>query len=597
VSEPVPSPAGFPVLRRLLIAFLATLTLLAAVAWVGPAVMPQRTVQSVAAALLGRALGYPVVIAGEADLSLLPTLLVEAREVSALAGGGKDTPVLFDIPHLVARADALSVLFSRIHVEALHLERPILRLAVDARGGKNWQRAQAPAAARDRGSAFEPDHEWGIWRELRIDSVKITGGRVIFQDRRAGRRIVAEEVSLASSNPVNTDDGPGFLISGGGLVNGERFTLKFETGPVSKFLSGDRLPVVIGLNGAPLEFRFQGGAAKRQFFVAEGTASLHVDDLNRADAWLGGVFAAPVAGPLDVNARIAMNGPRLAFEDIALRAGESRAKGAAVFSGGAGDGLRIEANLETDVLNLAPFVPTAGSPGGLNFPAMLMPRNAKGALRLSWSDLRYADVRLGGGDARVTLGAGRHVLDAKLRLADFFRGEAEGRLRLGLGEGMTSLQMNFTARKVAAQEFLAAAAEGAPFTGLTDVSMELLSVGGSTREVIAALRGRGKFNVRDGEILESNLVRHLSGGEADSLPFRQLVGSFAVRQGILSGEDLLLRSANLSLLGAGEIDLAENRIDMELRSLDPARGSGGGLRPVKPFHLQGTLAAFEILPQ
>lgn len=272
--------------------------------------------------------------------------------VAAVVAADQAAPVLFDIPLIRVEIDTPGVVLSRIHILTLRMTGPVVRLSIDKAGRANWRRRSAAVVPE----AVRPDHDWGICRELQVDSIEVTDGRVLFDDRRTGYRVNAEKVGLTSSNSVNTPDGPGLLLGGGAVVNGERFAMKFETGQVSKFISSDRLPVVVDVVGAPLAFRFQGGAARRQFFVVEGAATLTVGDLARFDQWLGRPFASPVAGPFSLSAHVTANGPRVLVEGISARAGASEATGA-VWLRRDGAGRRIiDAELRADVLDLTPLL-------------------------------------------------------------------------------------------------------------------------------------------------------------------------------------------------------------------------------------------------
>ncbi|MBT6886299.1 MAG: AsmA family protein [Rhodospirillaceae bacterium] len=600
MSEPVISPAGFPLLRRLLIALTAAISFIILAGFAAPIVLPPSAVKSISGFVLSRALGYPVHIAGDAKISILPSLVLEATGISATVGGTKDTPVLFDIPLLSFEADALPLLFSRIHVRKLHIEKPELRLALDRFGQANWRSGGFPdATLAGRNRELRPDYDWGQWTELRVQSVEIRDGRVIYQNRQNNRRIIAEKVSLSSSNPVNTTGGPGFLMDGGAVINGETFALKFETGPISKFLSGDRLPIVIDARGAPLRFLFQDGAAKRQFYVGEGNINLHIRDLAPIAVWLGGLFASPVSGQMALTAHINVHGPRLSVENIDLKAGKARGKGAAVFTNETDGRTKIDASFETDTLDLTPFISIDIAKDGETEVAhrisTLLPHASLGTMRVRWNNLRFRQAELGAGDAKVVLAAENRRIDTEITFTNIYRGTGDGHLQIGMAEGMTSLRFDLSVRRFATKPFFAATTGAVPIKGQADISVELLSVGGTFNEIIAALSGTGKFNVRNGEIVADNLVRHLAEDDRTTLAFQQLVGSFNVRSGILSGRDMLMRSQGLSLVGEGEIALTENSVDIELRSLDTSRPKGKGLRPVKPFRVEGSLASFDVI--
>ena len=81
------------------------------------------------------------------------------------------------------------------------------------------------------------------------------------------------------------------------------------------------------------------------------------------------------------------------------------------------------------------------------------------------------------------------------------------------------------------------------------------------------------------------------------MPFSQMVGSFSVSQGIIRGEDLLLRSPRMSLIGQGGIDLARNAVSVDLRALETVEGAAKARRLIKPFRVEGTLSGIEITAQ
>jgi len=581
-----------------MITLVATLAVVVALAFAAPLLLPAPAAKSIAGAMLGKVLGHPVKIAGKAEISLLPTFRLDVEGISAVASDVPEAPLLFDIPRIRVEAEALPILFSRIHIRTIHAEGPVLRLNIDSKGRSNWRRHAEPVRSAVA-AGFQPDHDWGLWNELRIDSIKISDGRAYFQNDKSGRRISAQGIILSSSNPINTDGGPGFLMHGDAVVNGEHVGLKFETGPIRKFLSGDRLPVVGELSSEALKFRYQGAAAKRQFFVSEGALTIKADDLAVVEQWLGRLLHAPVSGGLEVTARVDINGPRLSFDDVLVRMDGNETKGAVIVSVDGRGKTHIAATLTADTFDLTPFVPliqrSDGAVSAPNFLSLMIANEFNGTLGIHWDGLKYAGLKTGAGNAKIVLGGRNRRLDVEISIAKLYQGRGKGRLQFGVSEGMSSLKLGFNARKVDVGEFLAdALGEPPSLSGHVDWSVELFSVGGTAAELVAALYGQGQFNLTRGDIHDGKLINHLMDGGSDRFAYDQILGSFSIRQGIISGDDLLLRAPNVSLVGAGQIDLAGNRVNVDLRSLSAPGRNTATLKTVTPFKIEGTLAAMEF---
>jgi uncharacterized protein involved in outer membrane biogenesis len=575
-------------LRRLITSLLIFLGLTVSAITGGPHMLPQTTLNNLTAAILERGLGYAVTIAGPSELALFPTFRLHARGVSARASSGsvKDTPALFDLGAVVIEIDTVSLLYNRVRINLVRLESPVLRLHVDADGRKNWQRRKIDQPNR------EPPHldrDWGWWNEFDIAEVELRNARVLMVDRTRRWRLEAENIGLASSKPVNTTSGPGFALAGSARINGESLSLRIETGAISKALAGGRFPVVFDMQGATMALRYQGAAAKRQVFVSEGTLSLRIPDIPHFQQWLG--TASPlttVGGSLSAAAQLDISGDRYTLSNIDLNWPGSEVRGDISASLRNDSTLAVDGDLHIDTLDF-------GALGGetvLASAAAFLPDKLTGQVTIDWQRFRRANLEAGQGRAllKFTTGTERWTIEATTE--HLYGGRGKASIRWGMAEGMASLKAGFRLSRVDAGKVLARGENRSPIAGTADVSLDLFSVGGTPEELLAALGGQGRFNVINGTLLDPGLVRYLSGG-ADSLSFSQLLGSFEIGQGIGSTKDLLLRTSNMSLVGAGEVDLAKAYVNIDLRSI--TRASTSSNRPaVKPFRIEGPIAALTI---
>ncbi|MBT6094109.1 MAG: AsmA family protein [Rhodospirillaceae bacterium] len=578
-------------MRRLLIALPVVLVFFALIIVFGPTVMPQPTLNKMVAAVIEQTLDHPVAIAGDAELTLFPTFRLNAKGVSAraLTGGGKDTPALFDVGAVTVEIDAVSLLYNRVRVNLIRFDNPVVRLHVDADGQANWRarKSQQPEIKRP-----QLDRDWGWWNEFDLSKVELRGGRLLMVDRTRNWRLEAERIGLASSKPLNTTSGPGFALAGSARINDEPFTLRFETGAISKVLAGGRIPVVFDMQGAIGALRYQGAAAKRQVVVSEGSLSIRIPDFPRFQRWLGRSQAGPpTGGGIKASAQLDISGDRLTVSNIDLG-----------WPGGAGRGdisaslrsdgtLALDGELHMDTLDLSAL----GGEAALAGAAAFLPEKLIGRIKVDWQKFVRSGLRAGAGKAQInfTTGAERWSIEASTE--KLYGGRGQANIRWGIAEGMASLKAAFRLSRVNTEELLTGLAGNSPIEGTANVSIDLFSVGGTSREMLAALGGKGRFNVTTGTLLDPGIVRRLS-DQQKPLPFSQLLGSFRVGQGIVRTDDVLLRTAGMSLVGAGEVDLAESYVNIDLRSI--ARQNNSTDRPaIKPFRIEGPLTSLSTARQ
>ena len=114
-------------------------------------------------------------------------------------------------------------------------------------------------------------------------------------------------------------------------------------------------------------------------------------------------------------------------------------------------------------------------------------------------------------------------------------------------------------------------------TGLLDTSMDLRSRGNSEQAWVDQLNGSIDFALHKGVLLDANLERQLCIGiatlnrkqlAADSgskdTAFNDLRGSFKIRNGVASNQDLRVAIPGLSVKGKGDIDLRVLSLDYNL---------------------------------
>ena len=583
MGDTMMSPSGTVAIRRMFFGLGGLVTAIVFGLFLFPYLLPASVEKSFVSGALENVFQRPVIISGDASFSLLPKVRLSAESIVIHADENGDRPVLFDIASLHLQAGALALLSNTLAIDRLSIDRPILRLNRDRAGKVNWISAQSSPAS---GALKKPDYDWGWWHDFRIGDVHLNGGRFIFDDRLLGRRISGDNANLRAMISPVTGANDGLSIDGGMEVNGEPVRLRLDLGSMKKFLSGGRMPVVAEISAVPLNIRYQGTMANRQYIVTEGQVSVDAPSINRLEDWLGQIFSSPLNGGLIWKSRFFTNGNRTAFEDMRLDMGDGRYSGNLRLDAGI-DGYKLEGAIIATELNLGAL--STMIPGFRSFDGV------GGGLHLEWGRGSYGDLQFGKGELSVALIPKKQRISLDLARMTLYDGRASGQISIARGEGMTSLDASFDLSRVNAGDLLEALRASTPITGDANVRLGLFSVGRDTKEMLAALRGQGEFNIVRGTVTNADLTEHLRIANREALEFSQLIGSFSINQGVIEGRDLLLKAPHLSLIGDGAVDLSRGEIDIHLQSLLRAKGGDGGdVQKIRPFRLRGTLGKIEI---
>lgn len=252
------------------------------------------------------ALGLEVAIGGGIQLSLLPQLQFEARDVTVANLPGRPAPHLAEIGLLEFEISYLGLLRGKLEIDALEIERITLWIENDP----NAQIAAVTAAAP------EPETEG---QELRfsIGSVDLRQGLLHYQsgDREAPLSARLETLSLEARGIHDP-----FQFSARGEFEGRRFDLAGELGPLGNLY--EAVPYPVELHG-----RFQDAT-----FQLRGTAGqpTRLRDLDLAisgelpalpkiyDAFFEPDPRVPQTGPISFAGRIVRKDGPVAIEELSI---------------------------------------------------------------------------------------------------------------------------------------------------------------------------------------------------------------------------------------------------------------------------------------
>lgn len=577
---------GASLLKRLFTGVTATAIAVIALLFAGPHFVPQSFEKSAIEKSLSYLLGYAVKIKGNTSFRLLPTFFVHAKDLIVLGSNttNPDQTVMADIAAFELELGVFAFLADEIEIIKLHIITPQIRLMRDPSGDDSWDQDVTSVM-----SIKKPDLDWGWWQDMQIGDVQIANGRFMYSDPAKGQKIAGDHLNLQAFISSATGAGKGVSVNGSANVNGETVEVRVDIGAVEKLLTGGRLPVVAKLSSAFGLVSYQGAIAKRQYLVSDGRFGIEAPNIGTLEKWLGPLFDTAIDGGLKVTGRLSANGSRIAIDDLAFAAGENQISGKVLLTKGI-NGQQVDADLYLSNFDLQPFLTI-----GLN-PSYL--KKVHGIIKANWSRMSYGPVVSGPGEITFILKSNPRRIDIALPSTEIFGGQGRANVQLAMGEGMTSFKGQLELNRINAETLLEHFGNLAMFSGHGDLRLNLFSVGGNFDELLTALQGSGDFNLLGGQVHDEVLAEYLMKGSPGSVPFTQMIGSFSVHQGIIEGNDLLLKAPDLSLVGDGVIDLARDVVDVRLHSLSANKTKKGDDKLIiRPFRINGTLSELELNPE
>ena len=177
-------------------------------------------------------------------------------------------------------------------------------------------------------------------------------------------------------------------------------------------------------------------------------------------------------------------------------------------------------------------------------------------------------------------------LSADFKEIALYGGQGSGQLDVEVDDGAPRISEQFRLEGLKARPFLKDAAGFERLEGTASARVSLKTRGRSQRELVQNLDGEGQATFVDGAIVGINIagmVRNVARrsraarGEERKTDFAELSGTFRIRNGILSNDDLWLQAPALRVAGSGQLDLPRRTVDyrVEPKAAPTLEGQGG----------------------
>ncbi|MEN7342932.1 MAG: AsmA family protein [Pseudomonadota bacterium] len=575
---------------------------------------------------LGEATGRTVTLDGELTLSVFPWLAIETTSVTVSnAPGFGDAPML-SIGRARAGVRLGALLSGKVDVDTVTISDLQLRLAVDSRGGTNWQDLagdqSTSATSAEAAPSDVPDisvaginienalieyRDAGTGADYQLREFDMRLGGVDFNqpvpitasfaftsaaDELTGRaevdtRVVFERDAEGVLNAVALSDSEfagevtmpalaaaqSFRLSAASITAGAgadaSLTLddaKFEFGGVEASLS---------LTGTSAPMRLNGAFAVSPFSPREVMETLTgtVLDLTDADA----MQAASLSGQL------ALTDDSAALTDLDLAIDATTLTGRLSVAGFSAPAIRFD--LAGSAINLDGYLPPAdeevSDDAGDNLAESALPvdliqgLDARGEFRMRevvLGDLPFNDLSVGlvvGGDKARLAPIQATVLNGGYT-GDVIIDASGDTPRLSLNETVDGLDMGALAKLLYEKDNIEGTLAG---------NFKLSGRGTRLSEVRRSLDGDVVFSLTDGALIGTDIWYQIRRARAafrqEAQPpapnparteFTELRGSATVSNGVARNDDLFAALPFLQLTGSGSADLADGTVDYTMQA-------------------------------
>ncbi|MGY9048288.1 hypothetical protein P775_20345 [Puniceibacterium antarcticum] len=526
--------------------------------------LPAERLGRIAADQLSAQIGRDVSL-GDVSVSFWPVLGIDAGGIRIANADWSDAGAMLTADRAEIGVEPLSVLSGNLRFRSIRVIAPTILLQRNGDGAVNWDLG---ADTGGDASASLPDFS--------LDALSITGGGLRYL---AAGQTPVEIRNLELTLAWPDRGGPATLKAGfSPAAEPVAVTAQIES-PVA-FLTG-------AVSGMDLELSTLGGTGRfegQAGMAMEATGRLNLA-LSNTEQFLSALGQPSVVLPeglgqsLSATTQIALaQDGSLSLREGDLTLDQNRLSVSADIR--PGDVPHISAQIRGETLELPTFAGVDGAQSASGWPTDRLDASALGTfdgdITVELDRLVVGGFRFGQSLARMTVDQSRAVFD--IEKMQGYQGILSGQFiannRAGLSVGGT-----LKAEGMELRDLLEDAADVKKFTGKADAQLQFLGSGQSVDAIVRSLSGNGSLRAGPGVISGMDLDAVFRGGLPGSgtTVFDDMTASFAIENGVLRNDDLVLDLPVLAASGAGKVDLGAQSLDYLVTGTSAEARNGRGL--------------------
>ncbi len=474
-------------------------------------------------------------------------------------------PLMAQIGHAQLHVDVMALLQKKLKIVAFEVNRADIQLETGAGGETNWSFESKKAALSEGEAKTEQKKKDAGASSLTLDVQSVT-----ISDSRVGVKGKDGALSLYDIPKLTLVSGAkGVRIHYSGLVAGVVSDLAIVGGRLEAVM-GASWPFNMQAVYGDLKFDARGSLVDHikkivldDFLLVAGSSKAHgalTVALNGARPLITGSVQSPHLNPSDFT--------------FAQRSKDDAEK--------AGPGEKTEAKKSSNLFSRKPL-----ALGGL--------RAVDLDLKVTLAELVMGLTTIKDVVSPVDLRQGRLVLTPFTMLVA--GSKTEGGLTLDASQSVAHVATNVKAQTIDLSRLFKMGGIESFIAGKSDFAMNLTTSGSSLHEWASYANGSLDVSMKAGNISPSEL-KQMAGalldvfapgvGSLTSTGVKCMVARYQVTNGLMETKGLLIDTDMTTIAGSGYINLADERINMNLRTKPKGVGLGSALPPMKIY---GALAA------
>ncbi len=338
-------------MKKLSVALLGLVVILVVAVLVGPNFIDWNAQKGRITAEVERLTGRKLIIDGDLSLTILPAPAFSAARVRFANVEGGSAPSMIELESLDVRVALIPLVQGQVEVERIDLVRPEILVEVLPDGRGNWEISGPDRAAPGTGADESGDGGGGFFDKVRLQSVRISDGTLIYRDATAGR-----EERIAGLNAeimAGSLNGP-FRVTGDAVARGIKTAFEVTVGQLVT-QGATSLNVRLELPDAGAEARFGGADSRHPDGVSlRGRLKVEGGNLAALTALLAGAGPGSGSGisaqPFSVETEVSVDLQQATASELIFRLGDTSVDGEVRVKLGAP--LDVRVNLSASRLDL-----------------------------------------------------------------------------------------------------------------------------------------------------------------------------------------------------------------------------------------------------
>lgn len=530
--------------------------------------LPTDRIVALATERFESASGRALIIEGDVRPSLWPTLGLSVNTVQIENSDWAGPSPMLEAERVSIGVDP-TTLFGEVKITSIVIERPIIRLATDETGRKNWEFGKSGAAGPSDQSGGDTAASLPT-----LDGANVKDGTLIFQS--ANRPVVQlDNIDATAAFPDST--GP-LELTVSGRIDAADFQLDGAIGEFANFVGGQMVPVDIGLSTSDANAAFSGAGGLAPLKL-EGALSAEVSKVMALFEKLGLSASELPKGlgrdEVSLVSSAVLTDTNLMLNDLAATLDQNKVTGrASVEFKSARPSVNADLNLGAfDLSSVSTGGGTdtdaAGSTTGwskdpINMSALGV---IDGRISVRASSLQLGTASIDGLELETTVEDSRAVTEiTTLRAYD---GAAAGTLVLNARNGF-STRLDIAGSAFAISRLLAELVDYDRIVAAGDLQLNVLGVGNTMDALMNSLDGEGSFQVGAGELIGLDIVGMLRNldtsflGQNHTTIFDEITGTFRIVDGVVINDDLRLTAPLFRASGSGTIAIGKQTLNLSV---------------------------------